>query len=123
MKTPKPVLDRRHSIRISEELPFKVGLQDYEAEALTVNISANGALCLIERDIPLMTQLRIALALPPTSKSSSPKKIISIKGVVVRKEKHVARSQHCIAIYFLEMKPKDRVLLNQFIESRLSSAA
>ena len=36
MRTPKPVLDRRRGIRIAEKLPFKIGLENYETEAVTV---------------------------------------------------------------------------------------
>ena len=124
MKTPKPVLDRRRSLRIAEKLPFKIGLQNYEVEAITVNISVNGALCLVEREIPLMTQLKIALSLPSDSKASPNKKrVLSMKGVVVRKEKDPSTEQYYIAIYFSQIKPNDRKFLNQFIESRLPSAA
>ena len=121
MKTPKPVLDRRRSIRIAEKLPFRIGHQNYEAEAHTVNISMNGALCIVEREIPLMTQLKIALTLPPASKSAKGK-ALSMKGVVVRKEKDPSAEQFYIAIYFSEIKPNDRKSLEQFIESRLPAA-
>ena len=123
MKTPKPVLDRRRSIRISEKLPFKIGHENYEIEAVTVNISANGALCVVEREIALMTQLKIALTLPVASKASSKKKTLSLKGVVVRKEKDFSKQQYFIAIYFSDIKSEDRKFLQQFIESRLPSAA
>ena len=123
MKTPKPVLDRRRSIRIAEQLPFRIGLQNYEAEAITVNISVNGALCIVEREIPLMTQLKIALTLPPVSKTSSSKnKTLSMKGVVVRKEKDPSSGKFYVAIYFSDIKPNDRKFLSQFIESRLPAA-
>ena len=123
MKTPKPVLDRRRSIRIAEKLPFKIGLQNYEAEAITVNISMNGALCIVEREIPLMTQLKIALTLPPITKASSSKgKVLSMTGVVVRKEKDPSSGHFYIAIYFSDIKPSDRKFLSQFIESRLPAA-
>jgi c-di-GMP-binding flagellar brake protein YcgR len=122
MKTPKPVLDRRRSIRITEKLPFKIGHDDYEAEAHTVNIGAHGVLCIVEREIALMTQLKIAITLPAISKASSKKKTLSIKGVVVRKEKDPAGQQWLIAVYFSEIKPEDQKFLQQFIESRLPSA-
>ena len=119
MKTPKPVLDRRRSIRISEKLPFKIGHQNYEAEAVVINISTKGALCVVEREIALMTQLKVALTLPSISKISSKNKILFIKGVVVRKEKDPSGRQYFIAIYFSGIKPEDQKFLQQFIESRL----
>ena len=119
MKTPKPVLDRRRSIRIDEKLPFKIGHQDYEAEVRTVNISCQGTLCIVDKDIPLMTQLKLALSLPSSRKGAGGHKTLAMKGVVVRKEKDVTGKQYFIAIFFSEIKPADRAFLEKFIESRL----
>ncbi len=118
MKTPKPVLDRRRSIRIAEKLPFRIGHEGYETEAVTVNISVNGALCVVDREIPVMTQLKVALTLPMKPKS----KTVTAKGVIVRKEKDPAGGQFYVAIYFSDIKPTDRQTLSQFIESRLPAA-
>ena len=118
MKTPKPVLDRRRSIRVAEKLPFRIGHGNYETEAVTVNISVNGVLCIVDRDIPIMTQLKIALTLPTKPKP----KTVTTKGVVVRKEKDAAGGHFYLAIYFSDIKPNDRQSLSQFIESRLPVA-
>ena len=123
MKTPKPVLDRRRSIRVAEKLPFRIGHRDYETEARTINISCQGALCIVDLDIPLMTQLQVALSLPPLRKGASHAKTIPIKGVVVRKDKDAAGRQFLIAIYFSEIRPSDREFLEKFIESRLPADA
>ena len=119
MKTPKNVLDRRRSLRVVEKLPFTIGHQNYEIEATTVNISVNGVLCVVKREIPLMTQLKVAITLPSGATGSSKKKIILMKGVVVRKEKDSLKQQHLLAIYFSEIKPADKKFLKKFIESHL----
>ena len=122
MKIPKPVMDRRRSIRIAENLPFKIGHSNYEAEAMTVNISGHGALCLVEQDIPVMTQLKVALTLPPLRKSARAK-LLTMKGVVVRKERDASSRKFFIAVYFSDIKPEDRQFLEKFIESRLAADA
>ena len=119
MKTPKPVLDRRRSIRIAEKLPFKIGHRSYETEATSVNISGQGALCIVSQDIPLMTQLQVALSLPSMRKGAARSKTISMKGVVVRKDREIGGKQYFIAIFFSEIKPTHRGFLEKFIESRL----
>lgn len=119
MKIPKPILERRRSIRIDEALPFQMGPAGYDTEAKTVNISTTGTLCLIERDIPLMTKLNVALSIPPFDKS--PKKTIKIKGVVVRKDRDAAGKGFWTAIYFSDIKPDDQRTLQSFIEYRLNS--
>ncbi len=118
MKTPKPILERRNSIRIDENLPFKIGHQGYDIQATTLNISSHGVMCTVEKDIPIMTQLEVGLSLPGLGKSSKGK-VFQTRGVVVRKEKDPASGHYFIAIFFSEMKPKAREILYEFIENRL----
>ncbi len=119
MKTPKPILDRRRSIRVDEKLPFKIGHEAFEAEAHTLNISAHGALCLVEKDIPIMTQIRVSLALPGKGKSKG--KTIRLKAAVVRKERQSKDGPFLVALYFSDISTADREYLQKYIESRLVS--
>jgi c-di-GMP-binding flagellar brake protein YcgR len=112
MKTPK----RRRSVRVHETLPFKIGHADYEAVAKTVNISLHGALCLVDKNIPLMTQLAVALTLPGGRGKRS--KVLRMKGVVVRREKDPALERFFVAIYFSHIKAEDQEALRRFIDSR-----
>ena len=105
-------LERRSALRIDESLPFKIGHQGYDIEARTVNISANGAMCRLERDIPVMTQLSVGLELPSAKR-------VCAKGVVVRSQKDLGSSCYLIAIYFNEIREKDQNLLQDYITSRI----
>ena len=122
MKTPKAILERRRSVRVDEELPFKIGQAGFETVAKTVNISKHGALCLVDKNIPLMTQLAVALTLPAPGKRSGRGKTIRLKGVVVRREKDPVSDQWFLAIYFAQINSEDQATLSRFIESRLSSS-
>ena len=113
--------DRRRSIRIAEELPFVIGHQGYEIQATSVNLSNNGVMCLIDRDIPVMTLLEIAFSLPVMVNFSTKEKLIKAKGVVVRKEEDAVSEKFYIAIFFSEVKPKDQKVLNDFIQYRLKT--
>lgn len=121
MKTPKPILERRRSVRVYESLPFKIGHAEYETQAETINISAHGALCVVDKNIPLMTQLAVALTLPGAG-SSKRAKTVRIKGVVVRREKDADSERYFLAIFFSEIKPQDQEILHRFIDSRLSAS-
>ena len=122
MKTPKPVMERRRSIRIAEKLPFTIGHQDYEEEVVTVNISANGVLCLVKKDFPLMTQFKMALSLPAVGRKGARQgRTIPMKGVVVRKDRDALSKLFLLAIFVSDIKPVDRIFLEKFIESRLSA--
>ncbi len=115
MKVPKSILERRRSIRVEESLQFTFGHKGFDIEAYTVNVSAHGAMCRVEHDIPLMTQLEITFALPGVSS----KKNIRVKGVVVRKEKDDLAGDYQIAIFFQNIKQEDQDALNRFIGRRL----
>jgi c-di-GMP-binding flagellar brake protein YcgR len=118
MKTPKRILDRRRSIRIQDALPFQIGHQGYDFQVSSVNISAHGAMFLIEQDIPMMTQLDIALTIPSASGSKESKKTTHIKGVVVRKDIDVQSGKYYVAVYFSGIKEADQKALNEYIEHR-----
>lgn len=108
--------ERRRSVRINETLPFVIGHEGFEVEAVTVNLSALGAMCRVARAIPMMTQLKVALSLP--SDNGHRPKTVRMKGVVVRKEKDPAVDAYLIAIYFSDMKSEDRLVLEDFIKHR-----
>ena len=120
MNLPKPIMERRRSIRVDEKLPFKIGHEHYEIEAVTINISSQGVLCAVDRDIAMMTQLKVALSLP--GKDGAKPKNISARGVVVRKEKGLAAGRFFLGVYFADIKDSDRETLERFIESRLANA-
>ena len=113
MRIPKPILERRRSIRIDDALPFKVGLEGYEQEASTLNISCTGAMCLLDREVPMMTKLRVAISLES-------KKTLHVKGVVVRKEKDLATEKFQVAIFFSEISASDREALERYIAFKLT---
>ena len=117
-ETPKRIQERRRSVRIIETLPFQIGHQGFEIETRTLNLSVHGAMCVVAREIPMMTQLGVVLILP-AGRASRHKKV-RIRGVVVRKEKDPASGKFFLAIYFADMKPEDRKTLEKFIQSRLN---
>ena len=117
MSTPKPIRERRRAVRITERLPFKVGHRGYAIQAVTQNISTSGAMCWVEEEIPMMTQLDVALSLPGAFRARK----VRMKGVVVRKEKDAETGRFTLAIFFSDIQPQDRKKLEKFIERRLAS--
>ena len=119
MKTPKSILERRRSVRIQEKLPFKIGSAEFEITAETVNISLHGALCVLEKSLPLMTQLAVGLTLPGAGNKRG--KTLHIKGVVVRRDKDPQAERYVTAIFFSDIKKEDQETLSRFITERLAS--
>ncbi len=123
MDIPKPIQDRRRSLRVEERIAFKIGTKDFEIEAETINISKGGALCILNKPVAAMTKLDIALSLPPYKKSAYSKKTIYLKGVVVRCQEGSERNKYYTAIYFSEGQPSDLKSLGDFIQSRASASS
>jgi c-di-GMP-binding flagellar brake protein YcgR len=117
MKVPKRILERRRATRIVEVLPFTIGHQGYDLKATSCNLSSHGAMCVIEKDIPLMTQLKIGFSLPSAGAKSHD---VQVRGVIVRKEKDPSTGKYLIAIFFSDVKPRTQQALDAFIEHRLS---
>ncbi len=118
MRTPKPILERRRSVRIDAGLPFNIGHEGYEIEARTLNVSTHGAMCALERDIPLMTQLKIGLRVPAMGSARPQEHTLRLKGVVVRKEHDPATKKYNVAVYFPDISEKDQGILKDYIEHR-----
>ena len=120
MKIPKRILERRRAVRVPESLVFEIGHKEQELAATTLNVSTSGALCEVDRDIPLMTKVRIDVVLPAEdSKLSGGRRVLRLRGVVVRKEKEETSGRFFVAVFFSEGSPKNKTLLKAFIDSRL----
>lgn len=113
--------ERRQSVRIVESLPFHIGHKDFDIEASSLNISSHGVMCRIDKDIPMMTQLNIGIAIPHSSDPGRRGKLRDFfaKGVVVRKERDPKTGVYLIAIFFSDVKPKDQKILHEFIHQQL----
>lgn len=116
MKIPRKILERRKAVRIPEMLPFRIAHEGFEIEATTLNISSTGALCRVDREIALMTQLQIALDLP--ARAGLKGKVLRARGVVVRREKDTIPDKYLIAVYFSDIKPSDLAFLKDYTERR-----
>lgn len=123
MEIPKPIQERRRSLRIDESIPFRIGTKDFDIEAETVNISVGGALCILDKPLAAMTRMDIALALPAYKANSFRRKTIYLKGVVVRSEKDAVSGKYYTAIFFSEGQPSDLKSLSDFIQSRISASS
>jgi len=103
--------DRRQHSRINERLQLKVKAEDFDAVTETINLSCFGAYCQLNKHIPLMTSLKIALALPYGDQGNE-LDYVECNGVVVRIEEIVAEanrgSVYNTAIYFNEIAESEK---------------
>ncbi|HEC69381.1 MAG TPA: PilZ domain-containing protein [Candidatus Omnitrophica bacterium] len=112
--------ERRRYPRLSKVLPLKISSQNFEIVTQTKNLSCNGAFCPVNTYLAPMTKLKITLLLPEKQDYLSPKssKKVSCIGVVVRTEE-INHSNYNIAIFFEQMKERERLKLERYIQEHL----
>ncbi len=117
--------ERRSFPRIKDEvLSFKVKGGDFGAIAHTLDISASGLYCKVDKEIPLMSRVRLILMIPDTSKDAQELKSLEVDGVVVREHPVIIAGEikhYDVAIFFEDLSPKSREIIAGYIARRAGS--
>ena len=114
------VPERRKYPRLDNNVPVKISNEEFDVVTETRNISCAGAYCQVDKYLEPMTRLKIHLLIPLRKRDKIVTKKISCQGVVVRIESQPARDSFSVAVYFSDIKEKDRRLLADYIDSALS---
>jgi len=113
-------IERRRAPRITRSLPIKLNKKDFDVITETKNISCIGAYCTVPKYIEPMTKLKIVLIIPKYPGSKSSTQTIECKGVVVRTEA-LENNNYNIAIFFNEIKERDKQKISSYVEHYLHS--
>jgi hypothetical protein len=111
--------ERRKTPRIADEgLSLKVKGGDFDIITHTLNVSASGIYCKVEKEIPLMSRLQLMLMMPDPAKDGKSSIGVEVDGVVVRQhpviiDGHV--KHYDIAIFFENLSPKHRDMISDYI--------
>jgi len=112
--------ERRTFPRIhAEGLSLKVKAGDFDTMTHTLNLSASGIYCKIEKEIPLMSRVKLMLMLPED-------KSIEVDGVVVREHPVIidgVTKHYDVAIFFDDLLPKNREMIESYISKRKKDAS
>lgn len=113
-------IERRRHPRLEKSLPLKAFGETFDFVTETMNISLGGALCILDKPVPVMTKLRITLLIPavPGKKSSR----IDCEGVVLRvieKKDSTDNKKFAVAIMFSDMKPADKRKISRYVSEHL----
>lgn len=112
--------ERRAFPRIHDEgLSLKLGTGDFDIITHTLNVSASGIYCKIDKEIPLMSRVSLKLMLPDVSKDD--KTAVQVSGVVVREHPVIidgATKHYDVAIFFEDLSPKNRETILSYISKR-----
>ena len=111
--------ERRRHPRLNERLQFRVKAEDFDIFTKTINLSCLGAYCQLNKHIPLMTSLKIALALPYGDQGNE-FDYVECSGVVVRVEEVLSEanlgSVYNTAIYFNEIEESEKEKIVDFFK-------
>ena len=111
--------ERRRAPRIADEgLSLEVKGGDFDIMTHTLNVSASGIYCKVEKEIPLMSRLQLMLMMPDPAKDGKSSIGVEVDGVVVRQhpviiDGHV--KHYDIAIFFENLSPKHRDMISDYI--------
>jgi hypothetical protein len=83
MLPPTDQSERRQHLRIQKKLALEIESRRWGLQAESVNLSSNGVYCITKRQIPLMTRLKIVIALPD-DETQADTNMVECSGIVVR---------------------------------------
>ncbi len=113
--------ERREFPRIRDEnIAVKLSGEGFNTISQSLDVSASGIYCKVDRPIPVMSRLQIVLTIPGKS-PSAPSKTLNVEGVVVRQrsvKKDAKPVYYDIAIFFNCLTQKERNILMDYIDER-----
>jgi c-di-GMP-binding flagellar brake protein YcgR len=111
--------ERRTFPRVRDEgLSLKLNSGDFDTVTHTLDISASGIYCKIDKEIPLMSKVRLKLMVPESSKAV---RELDVDGVVVREHPVIIDGvirHYDAAIFFDNLSPKNREMIQAYIASK-----
>lgn len=113
-----PDQERRRFPRITDDtLSFKLNINGFDTITHTLNISESGIYCKLDKEIPIMSRVKLVLMIPDPEKDN-PVKSIEVEGVVVREHPVIIDGKvkhYDAAIFFDTLTAKAREVISQYI--------
>ncbi|MDD5634083.1 MAG: PilZ domain-containing protein [Candidatus Omnitrophica bacterium] len=113
--------ERREYPRIKDkEVGVKLSGAGFKTMSQSLDVSASGIYCKVDRRIPVMTRIQVILSLPGRTKTAPPIEM-EIEGIVVRE--HLSRREgekecYDVAIFFNALTPRERETLVDYINRK-----
>ena len=114
--------ERRSFPRVRDEgLSLKLNSGDFDTVTHTLDISASGIYCKIDREIPIMSKVRIKLMVPDSIKPDKGTKELDVDGVIVREHPVIIDGvikHYDAAIFFDNLSEKSRDAILGYISRK-----
>ena len=126
MSKRKEIKEKREYARLKDEgISLKVKSGDVDIITKSLDISASGVYCKVEKEVPLLSRVKIILIIPKDKKSATKDELQTVKietdGVVVREHPVIVGGKvthHDVAIFFDNISAKDREALLEYINKK-----
>ena len=119
--------EKRKYPRIKDEgVSLKVKSGDINIITKTLDLSASGVYCKVEKEIPLLSRIRITLVIPGGAKNSSSRRknlTIATEGVVVREHPVIVDGKfmhYDVAIFFDQISQRDKQHILDYTSSQIA---
>lgn len=117
--------ERRKYPRIADDkISLKVKAAQFDATiSQSLNISASGVYCKVDKELPLLSRVKIILMLPLGTDRKEKLNKIETEGVVVREHPVIEDGKvlhYDVAIFFDNLSSKDRQTIKEYIAKSTS---
>jgi len=113
--------ERRKFPRVKDEgLSLKLRLDDFDSITHTMNISSSGVYCKLDKELPLMSRVKLMLMIPDPEKIGNLKDL-KVDGVVVRQHPVTIDGvikHYDVAIFFEDLSEKDKGIIAGYIKRK-----
>ena len=113
--------ERRKFPRVKdEELSLKLRLDDFDSITHTMNISSSGVYCKLDKELPLMSRVKLMLMIPDPAKEGVLKDL-EVEGVVVRQHPVIIDGvikHYDVAIFFEDLSEKEKEAIAGYIKRK-----
>lgn len=114
--------ERRLYPRVTDEGIFlKLNAGDFDVMTHTLNLSASGIYCKVDKEMPLMSRVNLMLMIPDLSKDTGATSPLEVSGVVVRQHPVIMDGQtkhYDVAIFFDNLPPNSREAIEKYVASK-----
>jgi PilZ domain. len=113
--------ERRKFQRVKDEgLSLKLRLDDFDSITHTMNISPSGVYCKLEKEIPVMSRVKLMLMIPDPAKEGALKNL-EVGGIVVRQHPVTIDGvikHYDAAIFFEDLSEEDKGIIVDYIKRK-----
>ena len=112
--------ERRKFPRVEDDT-LSLKLEGFDSITHTLNISPSGVYCKVDKELPLMSRVRLMLMVPDSSKDKSGVKNLEVSGIVVREHPVIIDGiikHYDIAIFFEDLSAKDKEIIAAYISKK-----